>query len=80
MNIPDEHMPAIMLALLYVRNSSRDIRQLNTPARTAEIMEGNFAAINACARPLPEPEEKGFLGTVEWKGWKVDLVQSDEDD
>lgn len=25
-------------------------------------------------------KDKGYLGTVEWKSWKVDLVQSDEDD
>lgn len=24
--------------------------------------------------------ERGYIGTVRWKGWKVDLVQSDEDD
>lgn len=27
-----------------------------------------------------EDRPKGYLGTVEWKGWKVDLVQNDEDD
>lgn len=24
--------------------------------------------------------DKGYIGTVGWKGWRVDLVQSDEDD
>lgn len=34
----------------------------------------------ALAQPDVPQEEAGYLGTVDWKGWKVDLYQDDGDD
>lgn len=52
----------------------------DVPPKRGFICPQCYEATTERVEQPPEPEEKGYLGTVEWKGWEVDLVQGDEDD